>query len=58
MSKAANGRCHHLIHAFAERTCVPMLLNSSSDNIEPLVCNPAEALNCFLRTHPIGPADP
>jgi carbamoyltransferase len=28
-----------------------MLLNTSFNENEPVVCQPAEALDCFLRTH-------
>jgi carbamoyltransferase len=50
VSEAANGRYYRLIRAFAERTGVPMLLNTSFNENEPIVCNPAQALDCFLRT--------
>ncbi|PIV32046.1 MAG: carbamoyltransferase [Lysobacterales bacterium CG02_land_8_20_14_3_00_62_12] len=43
-------RYHALIAAFARRTGVPMLLNTSFNENEPIVCRPIEALNCFLRT--------
>lgn len=41
---------HRLIAAFAARTGVPLLLNTSFNENEPVVCRPAEALDCFLRT--------
>jgi carbamoyltransferase len=50
VSEAANGRYYRLIRAFAERTGVPMLLNTSFNENEPIVCSPAQALDCFLRT--------
>jgi carbamoyltransferase len=31
-------------------TGVPMLLNTSFNENEPVVCKPEEALACFLRT--------
>ena len=31
-------------------TGVPMLLNTSFNENEPVVCQPSEALSCFLRT--------
>ncbi len=49
--KAASARYYRLIEAFGELTDVPMLLNTSFNENEPVVCRPAEALNCFLRTH-------
>lgn len=43
--------CYHgLISAFFEQTGVPMVQNTSFNENEPVVCTPAEALNCFLRT--------
>jgi carbamoyltransferase len=45
-----NPRYHRLISAFAARTGVPMILNTSFNENEPVVCRPEEALDCFLRT--------
>ena len=39
-----------LIEKFELLTGVPMLLNTSFNENEPIVCNPIEAINCFLRT--------
>jgi carbamoyltransferase len=39
-----------LIKAFADRTGVPVLLNTSFNENEPIVENPQQALDCFLRT--------
>ncbi len=39
-----------LINAFRERTSVPIVLNTSFNENEPIVCTPEEAINCFLRT--------
>jgi carbamoyltransferase len=50
VSEAANGRYYRLIRAFAERTGIPMVLNTSFNENEPIVCTPAQALDCFLRT--------
>jgi carbamoyltransferase len=50
VSATANPRFHRLIDAFRERSGVPMLLNTSFNENEPIVCQPAEALDCFLRT--------
>jgi carbamoyltransferase len=40
----------HLIVAFREFSGVPMVLNTSFNENEPVVCRPEEALDCFLRT--------
>jgi carbamoyltransferase len=39
-----------LIRRFADRTGVPLLLNTSFNENEPIVNTPAEALDCFSRT--------
>jgi carbamoyltransferase len=46
-----NPRYHALIRAFAQRTDIPILLNTSFNENEPIVCQPGEALDCFLRTN-------
>ena len=45
-----NPRYYRLIEAFRKITDVPMLLNTSFNENEPVVCKPEEALACFLRT--------
>jgi carbamoyltransferase len=50
VSRDANPRYHRLIRAFADLTGVPMVLNTSFNENEPVVCTLAEALDCFLRT--------
>lgn len=47
---AGNARYHRLIAAFNQATGVPMVLNTSFNENEPVVCTPQEALDCFLRT--------
>lgn len=46
----SNPRYHRLIDCFRAITGVPMVLNTSFNENEPVVCTPAEALDCFLRT--------
>ena len=50
VSRRTNPRYWRLIHAFEELTGVPMVLNTSFNENEPIVNTPAEALDCFLRT--------
>ncbi len=50
VTELQNPRYHKLIQAFESITGVPILLNTSFNENEPVVCNPEEALNCFLRT--------
>ena len=42
---------HQLIKSFYLITDVPMLLNTSFNENEPIVCHPKEAIDCFLRTN-------
>ena len=51
VKKSANPRYHALISAFRDITGVPMVLNTSFNENEPVVCKPEEALDCFLRTN-------
>jgi carbamoyltransferase len=50
VDRASNPRYYALIEAFFRRTGVPMVLNTSFNENEPVVCRPQEALDCFLRT--------
>lgn len=50
VSKSANPRYWRLIQAFKAVTGVPVLLNTSFNENEPIVLKPGEALDCFLRT--------
>jgi carbamoyltransferase len=50
VTREANPRYHALISAFRELTGVPVVLNTSFNDNEPIVCRPTEALDCFLRT--------
>ena len=50
VSKKYNPQFFNLINDFFKITNIPMLLNTSFNENEPVVCNPKEALDCFLRT--------
>jgi carbamoyltransferase len=50
VTASTNPRYHALISAFRDLTGVPMVLNTSFNENEPVVCTPGEALDCFLRT--------
>jgi carbamoyltransferase len=43
-------RYYGLIEAFRKKTDVPILLNTSFNENEPIVNSPEQALECFLRT--------
>ncbi len=50
VDKDVSPRYYALIDRFREKTGVPILLNTSFNENEPIVNTPAEALDCFLRT--------
>lgn len=50
VSRKLNQRYYQLISDFAELTGVPVLLNTSFNENEPIVCTPQEAIDCFLKT--------
>ena len=50
VSRESNHLYWTLIRAFEQATGVPVLLNTSFNENEPVVCKPEEALACFLRT--------
>jgi carbamoyltransferase len=50
VEKDVNPLYWKLITAFDELTGVPVLLNTSFNENEPIVNTPAQALDCFLRT--------
>jgi carbamoyltransferase len=48
--KETNPRYYRLIEHFRDLTGIPLVLNTSFNENEPVVCYPEEALDCFLRT--------
>ncbi len=50
VDKNVSPRYYALIEAFRKKTGVPILLNTSFNENEPIVNTPQEALDCFLRT--------
>ena len=50
ITSSTNPRYHKLIENFRDLTGIPMVLNTSFNENEPMVCKPEEALDCFLRT--------
>ena len=51
MNKNDNPRYWKLLKAFEKITGVPVLLNTSFNENEPMVCNPEEAIRCFVRAN-------
>ena len=50
VDRRVSPRYYQLIEAFQRRTGVPILLNTSFNENEPIVNSPEQALECFLRT--------
>jgi len=50
VSRKENSLYWTLIKEFEKITGVPVILNTSFNENEPIVCTPEEALDCFLRT--------
>jgi carbamoyltransferase len=50
VTQEANPRYWGLIREFGNLTGVPVVLNTSFNDNEPIVCRPEEAIECFLRT--------
>jgi carbamoyltransferase len=50
VTKTANPRYWKLIKEVERQTGVPVVLNTSFNDNEPIVCKPQEAIDCFLRT--------
>ena len=48
--KETNQKYYNLINEFYNLTKIPILLNTSFNENEPIVSSPQEALDCFLRT--------
>jgi carbamoyltransferase len=50
VSAATNPRYHALIAEFDRQTGVPLVLNTSFNEHEPIVATPEDALGCYLKT--------
>jgi carbamoyltransferase len=50
VSRAVNERYYELISDFAALTGVPLVLNTSFNENEPIVCTPQHAIECFKKT--------
>ena len=48
--RATNPRFHRLISEFQTITGVPIVLNTSFNDSEPIVCSPDDAVDTFLKT--------
>jgi carbamoyltransferase len=50
VSKSVNPKFWQLLETFRQRTGIPLLLNTSFNENEPIVCTPQDALHCFATT--------
>jgi len=50
VSREENPLYYELIRGFERKTGIPVLLNTSFNENEPIVCQPEEAIDCFKRT--------
>ena len=50
VARDENPLYYDLIKAFQRRTGIPVVLNTSFNENEPIVCAPGEAIDCFQRT--------
>ena len=50
VNREQNPIYHRLLEAFEKRSGVPVLLNTSFNENEPIVHEPQQAIDCFLRT--------
>ena len=48
--RATNPLFWDTIKAFEDITGIPLVINTSFNDNEPIVCTPQDAINCFLRT--------
>ncbi len=54
VSRDENPMYYDLIDSFRRKTGIPVILNTSFNENEPVVCAPAEAIDCFKRTRMDG----
>jgi carbamoyltransferase len=50
VAREENPLYYDLIKTFERKTAIPVILNTSFNENEPIVCQPFEAIECYLRT--------
>jgi carbamoyltransferase len=50
VTREENPLYYDLIQTFGRKTGIPVILNTSFNENEPIVCTPQEAIDCFQRT--------
>ena len=51
VTKSNNNKFYSLIKNFYNKTNIPIVLNTSFNENEPIVESPGQAIDCFLRTN-------
>ncbi len=51
VKKELSPRYHEVIRSFFELTGIPLVLNTSFNDQEPIICTPADAIHTFLKTN-------
>ena len=51
INRTSNRRFYGVIETFAELTGIPVILNTSFNQQEPIVARPEEAISCYLRSN-------
>jgi carbamoyltransferase len=54
VTREENPMYYDLISAFHRKTGIPLIVNTSFNENEPIVCTPEEAIDCFQRTRMDG----
>jgi len=50
VTREENSLYYDVVKEFGNRTGIPVLINTSFNENEPIICNPVEAVDCYLRT--------
>jgi carbamoyltransferase len=50
VTRQENPLYYDLIKTFSKKTGIPVILNTSFNENEPIVCTPEQAIDCFQRT--------
>ena len=50
VKQGANPQFHRVISEFNKLTGIPIVLNTSFNDQEPIICTPADAINTFMKT--------
>ncbi|MBI4707344.1 MAG: carbamoyltransferase, partial [Candidatus Omnitrophica bacterium] len=51
VSKYTHPLYWEIIEQFRRETGIPLVINTSFNDNEPIVCTPQDAIDCFIKTH-------